>query len=240
MFGGNGKWKKEYEGMKTRYLNLLRDQQTLQNRLDQMEQQREEFAREQKEVSQLSENVRRLKHDMRNHLMVIASFLNQGELDEAKSYTSQILDKLNLDYSYMNTGNSLLNYIVNQKLNAAKQQGIYVKAEIENLKFENIQGIDFSAILGNLLDNAIEAAGRSKKRYVELTIRRRKGYDMIQICNSIDKSVLADNPTLQTTKEDADMHGLGMQQVRELVEKYDGMLDIYEEEKRFIVSVLLH
>lgn len=235
---GNRKWRTENETLKEQYLDALRKQLELQQELDEVKAKQLERERERKEVDYIHEHARRLKHDMRNHLMVIASFLNQGEVEEAKNYTSQIMDKLNLDYSYISTGNTLLNYIVNEKLNHAKKQGIYVKAEIENLKFEGIQSIDFSAILGNLLDNAIEGAKESAKRYVELTIKRQRGYEMIQICNSIDSSVLEKNPNLQTTKEDTASHGIGVAQVRELVEKYDGMLDIFEEENRFIVSVL--
>lgn len=235
---GNRKGKKENEKLKIRYLDALRKQLELQRELDEMKARRLEEEKERREADYVHEHARRLKHDMRNHLMVIASFLNRGEVEEAKNYTSQIMDKLNLDYSYISTGNTLLNYIVNEKLNHAKKQGIYVKAEIENLKFEGIQSIDFSAILGNLLDNAIEGAGASAKRYVELTVKRQRGYEMIQVCNSIDRSVLAENPALHTTKKDAGEHGIGVAQVRELVEKYDGMLDIFEEENRFIVSVL--
>lgn len=239
MFKQNEKWKKEYEKLEKSYMESLRREQLLQNELQQLRRYRQEEKKSREDVTMLHEQARRLKHDMRNHLMVLASYLNQNKIEEAKDYTSSILGKFNLDYSYISTGNSLLNYIVNQKLNLAKQKKIYVKAEIENLKFEGIQSIDFSAILGNLLDNAIEAASNSKKRYVEIAIRQRRGYEMIQICNSIDVSVLKNNPLLKTTKSDEKLHGIGVLQVRELVEKYDGILDIYEEENRFIVSVLL-
>lgn len=238
MFRRNEKWKKEYETLEKSYMESLRREQALQHELQKIKSYQQEEKKSREEITQLHEHARRLKHDMRNHLMVLVSFLNQNEIEEAKDYTSSLLDKLNLDYSYISTGNSLLNYIVNQKMSLAKQKEIYVKAEIENLKFEGIQSIDFSAILGNLLDNAIEAAAGSKRRYVEITIRQQRGYEMIQICNSIDTSVLKGNPLLKTTKSDEKLHGIGVLQVRELVEKYDGIFDIYEEENRFIVSVL--
>jgi len=235
----NMKWKKEYEVLEKANLEILRQNQSLQNELQELRLLQRKALKDKEETQELHEHARRLKHDMRNHLMVLASFLSEGKIEEAKNYTSEILDKLNLDYSYISTGNSLLNYIVNQKLNVAKEQGIYVKAEIENLKFEGVQSIDFSSILGNLLDNAIEAAANSQKRYVELMIKRRRGYEMIQICNSIDSSVLQTNPMLKTTKENDKSHGIGVHQVKELVEKYNGLIDIYEENSRFIVSVLL-
>lgn len=221
------------------YKNLLRERQTLVTELTELRCNVGNYKESREEMKKLHEHARRLKHDMRNHLMVIASYLNNGEIKEAGQYTSEILDKLNLDYSYIETGNTLLNYIVNQKFSIAKQRGVYVKAEIENLRFANIKSIDFSALLGNLLDNALEAAAVSKKKYVELTIRKIKGYEAIRICNSIDASVLEHNPRFYTTKPEGAMHGIGLVEVREIVEKYQGLLDIYEEEGRFIVCAML-
>lgn len=238
MLKRNDKWKEKYEELEKKYIESLREKQVIQNEICQCKLALQQEMRNRKEVNALCEQARRTKHDMRNHLFVLAAFLNKNEIDNAKEYTSSILDKLNLDYTYISTGNSLLNYIINQKLNYASEQKIYVKAEIENLKFEGISSIDFSAILTNILDNAIEAGGKSAKRYMEVVIRKNRGYEMIKVCNSIDKSVLADNPELLTTKEENDEHGVGILNVRELVEKYKGILDIYEEENKFIVSVM--
>lgn len=232
-------WQEKYEQLESDYKEALRRQQRLVLELSEFRCNFQDYSESREEMLKLHENARKLKHDMRTHLMVIASFLNDNEILEAKQYASEILDKLNLEYSYIKTGNTLLNYIVNQKFSAAKQMGIYVKAEIENLRFAAVQSIDFSALLGNLLDNALEAAANSKKKYVELTIRQVKGYEVIKICNSIDDSVLAKNPQFNTTKNERAQHGVGLAQVRDIVEKYQGLLDIYEEEDRFIVSVML-
>ncbi|MDE7299242.1 MAG: hypothetical protein K2N94_10505, partial [Lachnospiraceae bacterium] len=101
------------------------------------------------EIRALHENVRRLKHDMKNHLMVIASYLNSGDYAAARVYTSQILDKLNAVHSYIETGNLLMNHILNEKLNLARERGISVKAEIENLPFGRMESLDFCGGRGN-------------------------------------------------------------------------------------------
>ena len=106
-------------------------------------------------VRSIHENTRRLKHDMRNHLMVIAMSLGNEKYDEARTYTAQILDKLNLEYSYIDSGNALLNYILNLKLQQAQQMQVHMQLQIENLKFQKIDSVDFSSLLTNLLDNAI-------------------------------------------------------------------------------------
>ncbi|MFR8209811.1 hypothetical protein [Hominenteromicrobium sp.] len=73
---------------------------------------------------------------MRNHLMVIAMSLGNEKYDEARTYTAQILDKLNLEYSYIDSGNALLNYILNLKLQQAQQMQVHMQLQIENLKFQ--------------------------------------------------------------------------------------------------------
>lgn len=167
--------------------------------------------------------------------MVIASYLNGGDYDNAKAYTSQILDKLNSAHSYIETGNSLLNHILNEKLNKARANGISVKAEIENLSFKRMESIDFSALLSNILDNAIEA----EPAEIIVAISQRRGYETILVKNSISRSVLADNPELETTKPDGKSHGMGIRQIKAITEKYGGMCDFYEEDGYFCACAFI-
>lgn len=191
------------------------------------------------EIRRVQEQSRALKHDMKNHTLVMLSYLEEDRIEEAKKYVSAILDKLNRMYTYVNVGNSILNYIVNRKLSKAKEQQIEIKAEIENLAFSYMDSVDFSSLLNNLFDNAIEAAAGTKRKKIAVSIAKRKGFDTINIKNSIEETVLAHNPSLQSTKAEPG-HGIGMRQIREIVEKYDGILDIYEENGMFAVNVILH
>ena len=191
------------------------------------------------DIERVYEETRKLKHDLRNHLLVIACYLNEGNIEEAKKYTSNIIDKMELEYSYITSGNALLNFLLNDKFTKAKDAGVYIKAGVENINFAGITGIDFSAILGNLLDNAFEAACHSKEKQLWIHIHRKRGYDTIKISNSIDSSVLAENPKLETTKTDARGHGLGLEQVKHIVSKYDGLFEVWEEDGMFHVQVLL-
>ena len=190
------------------------------------------------EIRQLHESARRLKHDMKNHILVLASYLGQNKIEEAKQYLSDVLDKLNLIYTYIETGNSILNYCINTKLELAHKKGIKVKAQIENLAFKQLQSVDFTALLLNLIDNAIEACEKESTKIMYVTITKNRGYEMIVVKNHIRTSVLNHNPELTTTKTDASCsHGYGIRQIKDIVGKYDGMLDIYEENDMFCISV---
>lgn len=190
------------------------------------------------EIRRMQEQSRLLKHDMKNHTMVMLSYFEENKIEEAKLYAGEILDKLNKMYTYVNVGNSLLNYIINHKLSAAKASGIEIKAEIENLAFDYMDGVDFSALLNNLLDNAIEGALLSKEKKLEVKIFSQKGFDIITVENSIEKSVLENNPGFVSAKQEPG-HGNGVKQIRRITEKYNGDIDIYEKNNRFVVSVML-
>lgn len=189
------------------------------------------------EIRKIQERMRMLKHDMKNHTLVILSYLEEGRTEEAQKYASDILDELNKMYTYVNVGNSLLNYIINNKLSKAKETGIEIKAEIENLAFDYIDSVDFSSLLNNILDNAAEGALLSKEKKLEVQIRNQKGFDTITVKNSIDTSVMENNPDFMSTKE-GEGHGYGMKQIRKITEKYAGILDLYEKNGMFVVSIM--
>ena len=149
--------KQDAEQEKEKYIALFEREAELRYKYEKLKKETEEMRSQETELRELHQNVRQLKHDMKNHLMVLTAYLNDGEYEQAKAYTSELLDKFSTMHSYIETGNVLLNHIINEKLSYAKAQGILVKAEIENLAFEKMNRMDFSALLTNMLDNAIEA-----------------------------------------------------------------------------------
>ena len=231
----NKKKQEEQDKLLTEY--IARNLQ-LEKKLSEMESDYQIQQQMSEEIKRIQEQIRLLKHDMKNHTMVILSYLEENQIEEAKRYAGEILNKLNRMYTYVNVGNELLSYIINHKLSEAKEQGLEIKAEIENLSFDYMASVDFSALLNNILDNAIRGALSSREKKLEVQIYRQKGMDIVTVKNSIDESVLDKNPELVSTKQEAG-HGYGVKQIRSIVEKYDGMMDVYEKNALFIVSVML-
>lgn len=236
MIGNAKRLQAEYDALSERYNRLLGEKAAAEYELSELKANAENLARQDGEIRRLHESIRSIKHDMKNHLMVIASYLNEGDTAAARAYTSEILDKLNAVHSYIETGNSLMNHILNVKLSAARSKGIAVKAEIENLSFARMESIDFSALLSNMLDNAAEASEKEPSPEISVVISRRRGYETILVKNRISRSVLEANPTLSSTKPDGAAHGLGVQQIRSICEKYGGMSDLYEEDGYFCAA----
>lgn len=235
MLKRNDKKYEEQDRLLTQYIahNL-----ELEKKLSEMEKDYQTQCQMAEEIKRIQEQIRLLKHDMKNHTMVILSYLEENQIEEAKVYAGEILNKLNRMYTYVNVGNALMNYIINHKLSEAKEQGLEIKAEIENRSFDYMDSVDFSALLNNILDNAIRATVSSKERKLEVQIYLQNGMDIITVKNSIDESILDKNPNLVSTKEESG-HGYGMKQIKSIVEKYDGMMDVYEKNEMFIVSVML-
>lgn len=225
----------EQDKLLTRY---LADNLDMEKRLSDISDDYDKQQEMAEEIRRIQQQIGLLKHDMKNHTLVILSYLEENKTEEAREYAGEILDKLNRMYTYVNVGNSLLSYIINSKLSMAKEQGIEIKAEIENLPFSYMDSVDFSALLNNMLDNAVNGALNSEGKKLEVNIASEKGFDVITVKNSIDGSVLKDNPELASSREEPG-HGYGMKQIKAITEKYEGNIDIYEKDEMFIVSIMM-
>lgn len=239
MIGKYKRLKADYDSLEKAYSKEVAKNLDLQYEYDNLKADYISDKNQRAEIERLHENTRRLKHDMKNHIMVAVSYLNNGDTQQAKDYLSAVLDNLNKSYSYIQTGNSVMNYIINSKLENARSKGIEFKAEIENLPFDKMGSVDFSALLSNVLDNAIEASQSTSDKFIYIAILKKRAYDTILVKNSIDSSVLEKNPQLSSSKADSEQHGYGVKQIKAIAEKYDGIVDIYEEDNMFCVNIMI-
>lgn len=246
MIGKGKKQQQDYAELNRKYMELYGEKAELEYELSMLKEEAQHQKTQDNEIRKLHQSMRQLKHDMKNHLMVIASYINDEDYGQAKAYTSDILGKLNAMHSYIETGNSLMNHIINEKFELARNNNIVIKAQIENLQFGKLESIDFSALLSNILDNAIEAcmgeglySGAESGRELHVTIAKQRGYDTVCVKNRIGKSVLEVNPELVSTKAEKDKHGIGIGKIKAIVEGCGGMYDIYEEDGFFCVKVFI-
>lgn len=184
--------------------------------------------------------MRKIRHDMKNHLQCLAALVSQNNNKQAEDYIDDIIEnKLDFGCDYIKTGNKVVDAIINMKMSQCKKDNISTIVHIN--KFDtNVEDTDMCALLSNILDNAIEASIKEKERKeINIDIMPKKGYVNIIIKNAILQSVLEKNPELKTTKPDESIHGIGMRSISDIVKKYDGMLDFYEKNNFFIADVWL-
>ena len=184
----------------------------------------------------------RLFHDMHRHLEALYRLLSQKRYEEAKGYVEDLRTPVREMTETVYTGDEAADYLLNSRMSAAAREGISLEIKAEFPRHTNIRSADLCAILGNLLDNALEAAGKVKEpeeRQAALTIRRIHRMLVIKVENTFAEDVEEHGGELKTTKTDGGLHGWGLKSVRSAAEKYEGTLRTSWEGKRFRAVVTL-
>lgn len=169
----------------------------------------------------------KLFHDFHNHIGVLRQFLTHEKCGEAVRYLDELQAPVRNLTATVWTGDETADYLINSKAAAAEADGIRFQIQVEFPRRTNIRSVDLCAILGNLLDNAIEAARQvtdPSGRTVTLTIRRIHQMLVIKVENSFAASPVREGGELKTTKTEGGLHGWGLKSAQTAAEKYDGMV----------------
>lgn len=169
----------------------------------------------------------KLFHDFHNHIGVLRQLLTHEKYGEAVRYLDELQAPVQDLTAAVWTGDETADYLINSKAAAAEASGVRFRAQVEFPRRTNIRSVDLCAILGNLLDNAIEAARQvpdQSERTVALTIRRIHQMLVIKVENSFAAAPVQENGQLQTTKIGGGLHGWGLKSAQTAAEKYDGMV----------------
>ncbi len=181
-------------------------------------------------------NIRKVRHDLNNHFTVLSAYLDDGDVEACKEYLSEISNTVSSMGKLLASGNSVLDYLINTKLSNLEDVKVLISGYIES--FEDIKDSDMVCMLGNILDNAVEAVKRQEgDRQIELHFAKVNQNRIIVCKNTVASSVLETNKGLLTTKKDASSHGLGHKIVEETVKKYNGLIDYFEEDGMFGVQI---
>lgn len=184
-------------------------------------------------------NVRELYHDMKNHLLVLQ---NQLETVQKEKYIKNMLEDMKGFEYYIETGNEFLNCIINEKQKAAVSKGIDFYSEIEFSEIQFINPMDVCTIFSNAIDNAIEACDKiSDSELKRITVKAKKVKEFLSITfeNSNFDTVILESQMIKTSKSDKQLHGFGLNNIRKVVEKYQGDYKIKVEVGKFILYILL-
>lgn len=195
-------------------------------------------------IMQSEEKVKTLRHDMKHHLNELAILANKNDITALKKYLSDLTTFMENSNEVISSKNFEIDSILNYMIQQAKSAGISVSSRIL-IPEQFTHSFDFVIILGNLLENAIEAASNSSQKYIDLTIQLQKNVLYIEIKNSYDGILQptgnSNAPSFYTTKNtNPHQHGIGLNSVRKIVEKYNGTMDIHASDQTFCVKVILY
>lgn len=188
------------------------------------------------------EQLRILRHEVKNQYAYIRMLLEEKAYDRAEEFFNEMSMHANPTFMRVNSGNDLVDDIVNLEVSKAIVQGVEIGARIAvpaELPFEEI---DLCSLLMNLLDNAVEAASElpAPQRIVQLGMLVDQGMLILKVENPSIRAPRTDGEGLfLTTKDDASLHGYGTRLVRKIAAKYDGVADFSYREGTFTVNAML-
>jgi len=181
-----------------------------------------------------------IRHDLKNHMFSIQALIEGNDKERALEHISLIMNDIGSKKDYAVSGNSIIDSIINFKLQGAENSGIKTTVDLSIPEDMNIPSFDLTIILGNLLDNAIEAALKVKEdRFIHIKMKYDKGRLLIRIDNSFRGEIKEEKGRLLTTKENKNNHGIGMTSVKKVIQKYDGEMMLDYSGDVFSVSILI-
>lgn len=169
----------------------------------------------------------KLFHDFHNHIGVLRQFLSCGKYEEAVQYLDELQGPAREMTDNRWTGDETVDYLINSKAALAMANGIEFQAQAEFPSHTNIKSADLCAVLGNLLDNALDAARQvppPEPRFIRLTIRRINQMLVIKVENSFFAMPVQEDGRLKTIKTENGLHGWGLKSAQTALEKYDGLI----------------
>lgn len=191
------------------------------------------------ETKILYQSVRSIRHDLKQHFQVALTMLHSGKINEAvdymEKYNDTVLDGIS---NKVFCDNDVVNYIINSKSKICSDRHIKIYIYIAN-EIPEFSDLDLCVLLGNALDNAIEGVSGDGNNEIYLELRNVDNFFMISVKNTIINSVLEYNPNLISTKNEKELHGLGILSMKEVVQKYNGSIEFYESGNKFCCDMLL-
>ena len=191
-------------------------------------------------MNQIYMTMRGWRHDYHNHMQKIRAHLALKEYAEVDEYIDQMeqeLKKIDLKYKSGHTG---VDAILNSKLSLAENQGLKVKCDAQLPKILSFNPVDLCVLLGNLIDNAIEACEKmeqSQERFIRVYLCVRKQQFYISVCNSTNEVVRKLDWEYISTKRGN--HGHGLLRMNQIVEKYQGYMNRQNEPGAFVTEIML-
>jgi two-component system sensor histidine kinase AgrC len=179
------------------------------------------------------ENIRLIKHDLKNSMITTLGFLISGNKDRAISYLNELVEATDDNQLVFFTKNEIINFLLNNKISIAEKNQITVSTNILIPERISLENDIISVILGNILDNAINACIEmdSDDKYIDIKIKVYQKNLIIRVENTYEP----ENRYYHKNKSS----GLGLISVRKLVEQKNGIYKVDLNEKKYIVTILI-
>ena len=191
------------------------------------------------EVNTMYRKMRGWRHDYHNHIQTLKAYMILEQYDETMQYLNRLDDDLTRVDTLLKTGNVMVDAILNSKLTLIQEQNIQVDATAAVPEDISISGIDLSVIIGNLLDNAMEACMKlpDKERFIRIYIDIIKKQLYISVTNSMPEQPMKLDERFLSSKGDS--HGFGLLRIDSIVAKHGGYVNRKTDIGIFSTEIML-
>lgn len=193
----------------------------------------EQFIAQERELYQL-------RHELERKLFTVQYLLEKGRNEEGLGVMRQTIHELCGDAGDISVSQNIVTTVVASIERKAAGSGLMMEKEIRFSDDTIIELVDLCVLLGNLLDNAVEAAAQTEGKRVRISVREELGCLFIRVSNTYSRKT-SDVKSFTSRKEAVGLkHGYGMQNIREIVRRYEGELATYDEGEWFYADVILY
>ena len=191
-----------------------------------------------REIQNMYRQVRGWRHDYRNHINNMKVQLSQENYDGLSDYLNELADDLDTVDTVIKTGNVMADAILNSKLNVAEKMNVQLNVKANVPETLPMSDVELCSVLGNMLDNAVEACGTlpEEERFMRVYIGKLKGQLYLSVQNSAGK-VRKEKGSYLSTKEGE--HGYGLFRIDRVAKKYGGYVNRQNEEGIFATEIMI-
>ena len=196
--------------------------------------QQEQYKISKENIAMINQKCHDLKHQLRA--------LRNADQEQLNHYLGEIEESVEIYEAIVKTGNDVFDTILTEKSLYCKKHGIQVTCVADGSQLGFFDTIDLYAILGNAMDNAIEAVEKfneKEKRQIDVMIYRQHNFLVMNIINPLPEKLVYEDGLPLTRKADKFYHGFGLRSIRQILKKYDGFLNVSEEDGCFSLKMLI-
>ncbi|HWT74593.1 MAG TPA: GHKL domain-containing protein [Mobilitalea sp.] len=195
-------------------------------------------------VNEKQQELRSIRNDMKNHLSCIHGLYNVNKLSEMENYIKQLINSTDKSEMLFNTGNDIVNAILNDVQSKCIKDNIIIRLDGGFPNDLYVSPMDLCVIFANIVSNAVEAIQRMDResdfiQYIDIKIKRFNDELFIDAKNPVGENIDVNISKLVTTKKNKDIHGFGVKNIIQRVEKYNGMVNFRCINNEFIVEIIM-
>lgn len=194
-----------------------------------------------KDYKKQQEDTIKFRHDWKNHMLLLQEMLEKEEYGKAESYFKELTAATPKSVHKIATGNELLDMVLSTKIDILEENEITLQCRGVLSEFNFMNYVDGCILLSNLIDNAIEANVKvNAPHYISLAAKKTERLFYLEISNPMEGSLQQENNRIMTTKAEKQCHGIGLQNVHDILEKYGGESHITTQNQEYTIQMIFH